>query len=419
MLLEKDALMLWHPYSPLVTDQAPLEVLEARGAYLHLADGRRLLDGISSWWVNLHGHAHPYLIEALHKQATQLDHTLFAGFTHAPAVRLAERLLSFWNGNMRRVFYSDNGSTSVEAAIKLAMQYFLLSGKKNIQLIAIDGAFHGDTFGAMAVSGKSIFNEAFEGHLLPVKHIPFPIDERCLASLQTILEAHEACIFIYEPLLQGAAGMRAYEASLLNKMLKAVHAYQGICIADEVLTGFGRTGTMFASQQVHEQPDLVCLSKGITGGLMPFAATLVNARMEEPFLSNEFGRIFYHGHSYTANPLACALGIASLELFEKENTLNHIQLLNSCQKKGKEHLKSCNSISRIDVMGTMLSVEFQSEEEKGYLNSIRQRSYAYFLSRGFLLRPLGNVSYVLPPYCVSTEELNRVHEALYEFAHTL
>jgi adenosylmethionine-8-amino-7-oxononanoate aminotransferase len=416
---QRDSISLWHPYSPLLQERTPLPVVGAKGAYLELEDGRKLFDGISSWWVNLHGHGHPYLVEALHKQAETLDHVLFAGFTHEPAIRLSEMLLEAWKGTMKRVFFSDNGSTAVESALKLAIQWHQLQGKKVDAIVALDGAFHGDTFGAMSVSGKSIFNDVFEDYLVPVKHLSFPDNETCLLEMEAILHDCKHVVFIYEPLLQGAAGMRVYTPERLNSLMQKVHAAGGICIADEVLTGFGRTGTMFASEQVLEQPDLVCLSKGITGGLMPFAATLVTERMEEPFLSYDKKRIFYHGHSYSANPLACALGIASLELFEMEKTLQRIKEIHACNVQAKNELLGCNHVSKVDVIGTMLAVEFEAGLDSGYLSEIRDKSYSFFLERNLLLRPLGNVSYLLPPYCTLNSELNKVYDAFKEFTKLL
>lgn len=417
-LVDRDLENLWHPYSPLMPERLPLPVVRGDGAYLYLEDGKRIFDGISSWWVNLHGHTHPYLIEALHKQAQTLEHVIFAGFTHEPAVRLGEMLLALWKGEMRRVFFSDNGSTSIETALKMAIQWYALKKEKPDVILALDGAFHGDTFGAMAVSGKSVFNEIFNDYLIPVKHLSFPSDESVLEELDTILKAHSNAIFVYEPLLQGAAGMRVYSPHVLDLILKKIHVAGGICIADEVMTGFGRTGTMFASDQVSEKPDIVCLSKGITGGYMPLAATLANERITSLFSSSDQKRILYHGHSYTANPLACALGIASLELFEKENTFEKIQVINTSNIQAQKQLLSCNSVKRTDVIGSMLAVEFQTEND-GYLSSIRDVSYQFFLNRNLLLRPLGNVNYLLPPYCSKEIDLKSAYDALLEFAESI
>jgi adenosylmethionine---8-amino-7-oxononanoate aminotransferase len=295
--------------------------------YLHTSDGRKILDAVSSWWVNIHGHSHVYLAEALRKQALELEHVIFAGFTHKPAIILAERLLGILPDNQIKIFYSDNGSTAVEVALKMALQFWHNQNIVKKKIIAIEGAYHGDTFGAMSVSGRSSFTKAFSQFLFDVQFISFPSSGKEAGSLQQfkeLAESGEVAAFIYEPLIQGTAGMRTYSKEILGSLLSEAKKNNILCIADEVMTGFGRTGKLFASDYIKEPPDIVCLSKGITGGSMPLGVTSCNEKVVAAFRSEDRSKTLFHGHSYTANPLACAVSNASLDLLLKEECMKNI-----------------------------------------------------------------------------------------------
>lgn len=410
---EKDDHLIWHPYSALITASPNLAVERAEGVHLYLKDGRVLLDGVSSWWVNIHGHAHPVLAEALYKQALTMEHVIFAGFTHQPAIMLAQRLLEYTSLDFTKVFYSDNGSTSVEIALKMALQYWLNKGEPRTKVVGLEGAFHGDTFGAMSVSGRGVFSEAFTSLLWEVDYLPFPSadqEKACIEKFKVLL-AEKPAALIVEPLLQGAAGMRVYSPQVLNTLFQMAKKAGVICIADEVLTGFGRTGKSFASHYIEEKPDLMCLSKGLTGGTMAFGVTLANKRIEDAFNTPDLHKVLYHGHSYTANPLACSVSLASLDLLQSQERALQIEQLSCWQKEFAEQLRThFPSLKRVDQLGTMLALEL--DIEPGYLSSMRNELYQFFIQHDILLRPLGNVIYFLPPYVIEKKDVQRVHQVI-------
>ena len=315
---ERDKQTLWHPFTQMKTAVAPIHIEKAQGAYLYASDGRVFIDAIASWWVNIHGHGHPLIAKKIAEQAAQLDHVLFAGFTHTPAIALAEGLLSVLPHHFDKIFYSDNGSTAVEVALKMALQYFYNRGQKHkTRIIAFENAYHGDTFGAMSAGGRNLFNAPFQELLFDVVHIPIPNSENTegvLQQFETIAAAGDVAAFIFEPLVQGSAGMLMYEAEPLDALLAIAKAHHIICIADEVMTGFGRTGKMFACNYLTQLPDIICLSKGITGGFLPLGVTACTATIYNAFYDNDLTKAFFHGHSYTANPISCAAAVASLEI---------------------------------------------------------------------------------------------------------
>ncbi len=410
---EKHDDLIWHPYSALRTTLPNLAVERAEGVYLYLKDGSVLLDAVSSWWVNIHGHAHPVLAEAIYKQALTMEHVIFAGFTHQPAINLAQRLLHYTASDFTKVFYSDNGSTSVEIALKMALQYWLNTGHPRDKIIALEGAFHGDTFGAMSVSGRGVFSEAFTSLLWEVDYLPFPSadqEEACINKFKVLLGQKPAALIV-EPLLQGASGMRVYAPHVLNTLFKMAKEAGVICIADEVLTGFGRTGKPFASHYIEEKPDIMCLSKGLTGGTMAFGATLANKRIEGAFNVPDLHKVLYHGHSFTANPLACSVSLASLDLLQSDERVMQLEQLSAWQKTFAEQLRrDYPSLKRVDQLGTMVALEL--DVEPGYLSSIRDELYRFFIQHGILLRPLGNVIYFLPPYVIEKKDVQRVHQLI-------
>jgi adenosylmethionine-8-amino-7-oxononanoate transaminase len=418
-LIDRDRACLWHPYTQMLTQPTPLPVVRAKGVYLYTEDGRRIMDGISSWWVNIHGHSHPKLNEALAAQARELEHVLFAGCTHRPAVELAERLIEVLPRGMARIFYSDNGSTAVEVALKLASQYWHNRGEPERRtFVTLHHAYHGDTVGAMSASEDSAFTRAFAPMLFPVVRVHAPYCYRCPLGLERAT-CNIACLgdlearlnelgdtvagIMVEPMLQAAGGMIVWPAEFLAGVRKLCDRYGTLLIADEVLTGFGRTGKMFASEHAGVCPDIICLSKALTGGYLPLGATATTSAIYEAFLSVDRGKTFFHGHSYTANPLACAVAIASLELFREEGTLARVAELERALRAGLEPLRGLSSVGDVRVIGGVGIVELVSEQP-GYFDNLGPRLTAEFLERGLLLRPLGNVVYFMPPYSITQDQ---------------
>ena len=423
-LADRDRARLWHPYTQMRTAPPPLPIIRAEGAYLYTEDGRRIFDGISSWWVNIHGHAHPKLNEALAAQASRLEHVMFAGCTHPPAVDLAERLVQILPTGLTRVFYSDNGSTAVEVAVKLATQYWINKGEPKRQaIVGLRHAYHGDTVGAMSVSEDSIFTSAFTPLLFPVMraHAPYcyrcPIGlERatcsvdCLDDLADVLATlgDTAAAVIVEPMLQGAGGMIMWPAQFLVGVRAICKRFGVLMIADEVLTGFGRTGRMFACEHAGVTPDIICLSKALTAGYLPLGATCTTEAIYDAFLSDDRGRTFFHGHSFTANPLACAVALASLDLFVHDDVLARIGRLEAQLEAGLAPLTASPVVGDVRVLGGVAAIELVADKATkradGYLDGIGPRLAAAFLERGLLLRPLGNVLYFMPPYVITDAE---------------
>lgn len=414
-LKDRDIKVNWHPFSPL-NDEKIIPIVKADGIYLYDENGKKYIDAISSWWVNLHGHNHPHIKSAIVNQLNELDHVIFAGFTHPKAIELSERLLKFVTGNYTKVFYSDDGSTANEVALKMALQYFVNKGEKRKKIIAFENAYHGDTFGAMSVGGKNIFNQAFENWLIPeVIHIPVPVNgytDKEWKKIESVF-TDDVAAFIFEPLLQGAAGMVIYEPDSLEGLIGLAQKKGIITIADEVLTGFGRTGKWFATEYLNSKADLMCLSKGITGGVLPLGVTLVNEKIENAFKENS---LFYHGHSYTANAISCAAACANMDLMN-EDTMEKIKFIKEKHLRFIQNFKS-PCIAEFRVLGTVLAMVFESKNS-GYHAEIRDKIYEFFLNKGILMRPLGNVAYILPPYCITEMELNYIYSAIGEFAQSM
>jgi adenosylmethionine-8-amino-7-oxononanoate aminotransferase len=415
---------LWHPYTQMKTAPLPVPIARGEGVYLYTPEGKRILDGISSWWVNIHGHSHPYLNEALTQQASQLEHVMFAGFTHRPAAVLAERLIQILPPGLNRIFYSDNGSTAVEVAMKMAMQFWRNQGQDKRRTFAVlDYGYHGDTVGAMSASADSAFTAPFKPLLFPVlrAHAPYcfrcPLGlERatcnieCLDSLESILSANSDTIagVLVEPMLQAAGGMIMWPRDFLQGVRRLCDRFGTLMIADEVLTGFGRTGRMFACEHAGVSPDLICLSKALTGGYLPLGVTASTETIYTAFLSDDRRKTFFHGHSFTANPLACAVAIASLELFQKEGSLDRVRALEATFLSRISSLRSHRYVGDVRVLGGVIALELvrdkQTREADGYLDSIGPELTKVFLDRGVLLRPLGNVLYFMPPYVIRDDE---------------
>ena len=412
MLVERDRKHLWHPYTQEKIAPAPLPVVGGKGVWLELADGRKILDGISSWWVNIHGHSHDYLNEALYRQAKTLEHVIFAGFTHEPAIELAERLIKILPPGLTRVFYSDNGSTAVEVALKMAHQFWANTGRERKTFVALTGAYHGDTFGAMAASDESSFTAPFKNLLFKVLRAASPRADNFIESLETILvnNTSEIAAVIVEPLLQGAGGMIVWSADDLRRVRELCDTHNVLLIADEVLTGFGRTGEMFACEHAGITPDIICLSKALTAGYLPLGATVAKEKVYQAFLSDDRAKTFFHGHSFTANPLACAVACASLELFERECSLERITLIKRKFQERLPRLLDLKIVGDVRIIGAIGVIELN--ENGGYLANVGQTLFQEFLSRNILLRPLGNVLYFMPPYVISEGEIDFVLDAI-------
>jgi len=431
-LVDRDRAVVWHPYTQMKTAPPPLPIVRGQGVYLYTEDGRRLLDGISSWWVNIHGHSHPRLNQAIAAQAKTLEHVIFAGATHEPAVELAERLVGILPAGLTRVFYSDNGSTAVEVAVKLAVQYWRNQGQPSRQrIVALHHAYHGDTVGTMSVSEDSVFTKAFSPLLFSVDraHAPYcyrcPVNLQretcginCLDDLESRLKAgaDRIAAVLVEPMLQGAGGMIMWPREFLDGVRQLCYRHGVLMIADEVLTGFGRTGRMFACEHAAVTPDIVCLSKALTAGYLPLAVTAATNAVYDAFLSDDRGKTFFHGHSFTANPLACAVALASLDLIEEDNVLARIARLERQLRDGLGPLARLPLVGDVRVLGGVAAIELVSnkatKDAGGYLDQIGPRLYPDFLQRGLLLRPLGNVLYFMPPYVITDAEVEWVIEQI-------
>ncbi len=411
-LLSRDQQAVWHPFTPLSDSHKAVPLVSAKGCYLHTADGREILDCIGSWWVNLHGHSNEHIARAVYEQARQLEHVIFAGFTHEQAVRLAERLLEILPGNQSKVFYSDNGSTAVEVGLKMAFQYWHNQGIRKPKIVALDGAYHGDTFGAMAVGERGPFTAAFHSYLFDVAFLPFPGPSSSLSVIQSfreLVQSGEVAAFIYEPLVQGAAGMRMYPAEVLEELLQVAKSNHVLCIADEVMTGFGRTGNLFASEYCATKPDIMCLSKGITGGALPLGVTSCTEEVISVYRSNDLMKTFFHGHSFTANPMACAAANASLDLLLAEACEQDRNRIARRHGAFAASIAAHPAVLSIRSLGVILAMDIRTNAATSYFNEVRNSLYDYFLSRDLLIRPLGNVIYLLPPYVIKDAELDRVY----------
>lgn len=420
-LTERDRAVIWHPYTPMKLRPNALGIVRGEGVHLYDEHGKAYIDAVSSWWVNLHGHSHPQIAQAIYQQAQTLAHCMFANLTHEPAVQLAERLLAITPGEMRHVFYSDNGSCATEIAIKMALQAFTNRAQPRRTIVALADGYHGDTFGAMSASGRGLFTEPFDDKLFNVTFIPAPTRERAaesLAALQKILANGDVAALIVEPLVQGAAGMQMHNADALSQLFAAAKAAGAYVIADEVMTGFGRTGTLFACDQLSVAPNMICLSKGLTGGTLPMAVTLCTDAVYDAFYSDDVRHALYHGHSYTANPIACAAALASLDLLLTDECAQARAMIADAHRAFADEMTTHAKIENVRTCGTILAMTIRTSSGSHYLSQERDRIYHYFLNRGVLLRPIGNVLYLIPPYCISAAQLQQIYAHIRDFLQT-
>ena len=417
---------IWPPFTQIKTNNPQIEITHGKDSLIFTKNPERtLIDGISSWWVTLHGHGNEYISEAIAKQAREIEQIIFADFLHPQAKLLSERLSKITN--LERLFFSDNGSTAVEVALKIAYQWWQNNGELRNQIIAFEGAYHGDTFGAMALGERNIFNESFQKLMFPVTRVPWPStwigdqnvevkEANAIEKLEKLLEKPTAAV-ILEPILQGAGGMNMVRPAFISKVSELVKANNSLLIADEVLTGFGRCGSLFAFQKANIKPDLIALSKGLTGGFLPMGITLAKENIFQSFISESPEKTFWHGHSFTANPLGCAAANASLDLLEKNPSKysdfesKHYLLI--------KKLKSISSIKRIRIIGTIVAFELEVNNNSGYLNSIGKIIKQNAIDKGLFIRPLGNVIYLLPPLSITDYQLEKSYEIIIDIIRKL
>lgn len=414
-LVKRDAHCVWHPYTQALTSKSPIPIEKGKNEFLIGYDGTAYFDAISSWCVNIHGHCHPYIANKIAQQAHALEHLIFAGFTHSGAVELAERLLKLVNIPKGRVFFSDNGSTAVETALKIALQYWHNKDEKRTKIICFENAYHGDTFGAMSLAGKGSFNLPFQPFLFTIKTIPAPRlgkEECSLKQLHALLKNSDAACFIFEPILQAVGGMIVHSAEGLEAQIKLCHEYGVITIADEVLTGFGRTGPAFACDRLNAKPDIFCLSKGLTGGFLPLGATVCKEHLYQAFLSEQRIKALLHGHSYCGNPLACAAALANLDLFDLEECSKQRQRIQHSHQRFCTQWSGHPSLKRCEVLGTILILEYQDGQNSSYFSKIRDYLVDIFLHHNIIVRPFGNVLYLMPPYCTAQSSLDHAYECI-------
>jgi adenosylmethionine-8-amino-7-oxononanoate aminotransferase len=395
---------VWHPFTQHALAGPEIEIERAEGAYLYAKDGRKIIDVISSWWVNTHGHCHPEIVKAVQTQASKLEQVIFAGFTHEPAEELAEKLLCVTKNNFSHVFYSDSGSTAVEVALKMAIGFWQHSGKPRKTVVALEGGYHGDTFGGMSAGGRGLFSDVYKDFLFDVAHLPFDDMEK---SFEKILKGGDVAALILEPLVLAAGGMKFYSPETLQKLSALCKKYDTLLIADEVMTGFGRTGTMFACEQAQIWPDIMCLSKGLTGGFLPMGATLCTSKIYDAFYQKDRSKMFFHSSSYTGNVLACAAALASLKIWEAEPVMARIASISAAHRGAVKRFQKRPDVENVRSLGTIFALDVKASG--GYLSAVGLKLYEFFMEHNVLLRPLGNTVYILPPYCITEEELDHVY----------
>jgi adenosylmethionine-8-amino-7-oxononanoate aminotransferase len=412
---------LWHPYTQHALQPEATMVARGEGAWLETPDGRRILDAISSWWVVTHGHRHPAIVAAVKAQADRLDQVIFAGFTHEPAERLADKLIALAPPGLAHVFYSDSGSTSVEVALKMALGYWRNIGAPRHRIVALEHGYHGDTIGTMSAGARGVFNAAYEPLLFDVARIPFPHtgrEQETLDALDAACRSQPVAALIVEPLILGAGGMLTYSPTVLAEMRRICDAHGALLIADEVMTGWGRTGTLFACEQAQITPDILCTAKGLTGGTLPLAATLCTPRIFEAHLSEDRTKTFFHSSSFTANPICCAAGLANVGIWETEPVRERIAALSAMQAERIAPFTDDKRFTGARRLGTITALDL-AVRDGGYLAGAGPKLQAFFLERGLLLRPLGNTIYVMPPYCVTAADLDLVYAAISDAADSL
>lgn len=412
-LQERDKAHIWHPLTQHKTAQAPLAIVKAKGASFWGEDGKEYIDGIASWYTAMYGHGNDHIVQAMTAQMQQLDFVMFSGFTHEPAIQLSEKLLEILPANQQKIFFNDNGSTAVEAAIKMAFQYYHNKDEKRETLLAFEDGFHGDTFGAMSASGLSSYNGPFEDFLLKVIRIPTPQTDNLEVvknKLKEALMVNNCAAFIFEPLIQGAAGMKFHSAKGLDVLIEICQEAGVLCIADEIMTGFGKTGTLFAADQLQNKPDIMCLSKALTAGMFPLSITSCSQEIFDGFLSEEVHKGFFHAHTYSAHPIGCAAAIAGIDLLTSAEIKQQRNVIHQSHKDFVAKLSKHPKVKNARTKGVILALDLDIETDR--YGNLRDVLYQFFMDRGVALRPLGNTIYVLPPYVITQKELSKIYDVI-------
>jgi len=410
---ERDKKHLWHPLTQHKLHPDHIAITSAEGCILYDDKGKEYIDGIASWYTCMYGHSNPYIVQKAQRQMQQLDHVVFAGFTHEPAVKLSEALINILPDTQEKIFFSDNGSTAVDVAIKMALQYHFNKGEKRTKIIALENGFHGDTFGAMSVAGLSVYNGPFEEFFIDVERIPVPSKENIEAVKQQcteLLSSGNVAAFIYEPLVQGAAAMKMYDGEFLDEILAIFKQNDVLAIADEVMTGFGKTGKHFASDHLKQQPDIICLAKSLTGGLVPMAITACTKKVYDAFLSDELTKGFFHGHTYTANPIGCSAALACIELLQTKEIQNNIDRIIKAHQEFDKRIKTHQRVLQTRQLGIIYALDLNIEMDR--YGDLRNRLFNFFMDKGVCLRPLGNTIYILAPFVISESELEHIYKAI-------
>ncbi|SFS76178.1 adenosylmethionine-8-amino-7-oxononanoate aminotransferase [Zhouia amylolytica] len=412
-LQERDKAHLWHPLTQHKVKPDALGITKAKGAYLYDEHGKEYIDGIASWYTCMYGHCNPFITEKVAQQMQTLDQVVFAGFTHEPAVKLSEALVSILPGNQQKLFFSENGSTAVDVAIKMAFQYHFNGGDKRDTLIAFEDGFHGDTFGAMSVSSLSVYNGPFEDFFLKVIRIPTPDGSNnadVVERLKQVIAENKVAAFVYEPLVQGAAAMKMYDLNGLQSLLACCKENDVLTIADEVMTGFGKTGKNFASEFLEIKPDFICMSKALTAGLLPMAITSCTQEIYDAFYDDDIAKGFFHGHTYTANPLACMAALAGIELLASEDVQGNIQMVVESHQEFDQEIKTHPKVAGTRQQGVIYALDLNIKMER--YGNLRDMLFKHFMDQGVFLRPLGNTIYILAPYTITKKELEKIYDSI-------
>lgn len=414
-LQERDKKHLWHPLTQHKSHPNHIAITKAKGAVLYDENDNEYIDGIASWYTCVYGHCNPYIINKVRAQMETLDHVVFTGFTHKPAVELSEKLIQILPENQEKLFFSDNGSTAIDVAIKMALQYHFNHEEKRTKIIALENGFHGDTFGAMSVSGLSVYNGPFEEFFIDVSRIPVPNAENIedvKEAFTKLIKEHNVAAFIYEPLVQGAAAMQMHEATHINEILKIANEHNVVTIADEVMTGFGKTGKNFASEYIETQPDIICLSKALSAGMVPMAITSCSKKIYDAFYADDMKKGFFHGHTYSGNPVACSAAIAGIELLQSEEIQANLQRIKTSHETFGKDIKKHSKVASIRQQGQIFALDLNIEMER--YGNLRDKLFNSFMSKGVCLRPLGNTIYILAPYITTDAQLQKIYKAIRE-----
>ncbi len=410
---ERDQKHLWHPLTQHKLHSKMLAIKKAKGAVLYDEEDKEYIDGIASWYTSMYGHCNNYIVDAVSTQMQQLDQVVFSGFTHEPAVRLSEELIKILPNNQQKLFFSDNGSTATEIGIKMALQYHFNLGEKRNVMLAFEDGFHGDTFGAMSVSGLSVYNGPFEDFFIEVERIPVPTKsniEEILLHLKNRLKKQDIAGFVYEPLVQGAAAMKMHDLDGLNKILSLLQQHKVLTVADEVMTGFGKTGKNFASDYIETKPDIICLSKALTAGLVPMAITSCTKKVYDAFYSDDIAKGLFHGHTYTANPLACSAALAGITLLQSEEIQRNIKKITKWHSEFNNEIKDHPKVSDTRQLGVIFALDLNVQMER--YGNLRDKLFSHFMDNGVFLRPLGNTIYILAPYIISEQQMKKIYSTI-------